>query len=94
MGYKINTTLCWDCEWACGKDGKCPWATEFKPVPGWNAVPTKFLSSTTARNENGKVIHKRYYVDSFNVRECPLFEFAEAIKKGIVKNAGKRRFKK
>lgn len=37
-------TICWTCEWAGGKDKKCPWASEFKPVPGWDATPTKLYN--------------------------------------------------
>lgn len=29
--------LCWRCKNACGG---CRWSREFKPIPGWTAVPT------------------------------------------------------
>ena len=73
-----HKTLCWECEWAGGKDKKCPWACKFEPVPGWEAVPTKI--QTTDR-----------IVDSFDVYACPLFELMYEIKVGIVANAGKKR---
>ena len=76
MSKVKHKTLCWDCEWAAGKDGKCPWASRFEPVPGWNAIPTKVR--TTER-----------LVESFDVYDCPLFELADVIKSGIVRDAGK-----
>jgi hypothetical protein len=63
-------TLCWGCEWAAGKDHKCPWSTKFKPVPGWNATPTKIVV-----NE----INYKKTIHSFFVKECPLFEKMELI---------------
>ena len=77
MAYPQNSTLCWTCEWAAGKDGKCPWACSFKPVPGWNAEATSILGN-----------NKRY--DSFIVHDCPLYTLANFIKQKIVVAAGKR----
>lgn len=61
-------TLCWRCEWAAGKDGKCAWASRFKPVPGWKATPTVLTPDDRP-------------VDSFDVIECPLFEKDHRIQK-------------
>lgn len=58
-------TICWECEWAAGKDKKCPWATKFEPVPGWNATPTTVKADSVS-------LHKE--VNSFIVHDCPLFE--------------------
>lgn len=74
-------TLCWTCQWAGGKEGKCPWASEFKPVPGWNAEPTKIYTRDAKGN----------YIDSFIVNECPLYELMDEIKRQTVEKAGKTR---
>ncbi len=80
-----HSTLCWECEWAGGKDKKCPWANNFEPVPGWKAKPTKILrQSQTSRI-------KREYVDSFDVYECPMFELITEIKQNLFEKAGRRR---
>ena len=63
------------------KNGKCPWACKFKPVEGWKAEPTKIRCRD----------HETGYIDSFDVYECPLFQLAEAIKKGIVERVNHRR---
>ena len=81
-------TLCWTCEWAAGKDKKCPWSSKFQPVPGWNADPTKIQVAPTNGND------KRHIIDSFIVHECPLYELADAIKRGIVQQAGKLNYVK
>lgn len=62
-----HSTLCWDCEKACGK---CSWSREFKPIKGWRAIPTQIYQYTTLKR--GK--HYRYSTDSFDVYECPEFE--------------------
>lgn len=72
-----HTTLCFECEWAAGKEKKCPWASKFEPVPGWKAIPTKI-------DGNGRSYN------SFDVYECPLFELMHEIKEGIVSRIGKR----
>ena len=72
-----HQTLCWQCEWAAGKGGKCPWATRFEPVPGWNAKPTKVLSASATITSDGKP----QYIDSFDVKECPLFELMTELKR-------------
>ncbi len=70
-------TKCWECEWAAGKDHKCPWANEFKPVPGWKAEQTQVLVANGNYTGDGKP----QYVDSFIVKECPLFEEMQFIKR-------------
>lgn len=65
-----SNTLCWKCEWAAGKDKKCPWATKFQPVPDWDAEPTKVYCPEK----------KDSYIDSFIVKKCPLFEIDHVIK--------------
>lgn len=52
-------TLCWDCVNAVKK---CPWSRSFKPVPGWDAIPTK-IKMECARLS-----------DSYMVKDCPMFE--------------------
>lgn len=86
MASNKHQSLCWQCEWAAGKDEKCPWATKFEPVPGWKAKKTKIL-----RQGWKATAKKREYIDSFDVYECPLFELMYEIKAGIVANAGKVR---
>lgn len=71
-----HQTKCWECEWAGGKDGKCPWATRFEPVPGWKAKPTKILIASKTQTPDGKP----QYTDSFDVYECPLFELMTEIR--------------
>lgn len=77
-------TLCWTCQWAAGKEEKCPWANKFQPVPGWKAVPTKI---TIAERKCG-------YIESFAVSECPLYELMGEFKHRIVENAGQVKHKK
>lgn len=50
-------TLCWDCH---NSTGGCSWSSEFKPVDGWEAIPTVI--------KNGK-----YPENSFIVISCPCF---------------------
>ena len=52
-------SLCWNCARATKK---CCWSRKFKPVPGWNATPTKIY---VAENK---------YDDSYMVHSCPLFK--------------------
>ena len=54
-------TLCWHCEWATGKEGKCPWVRSFTPVPGWTA------KKTYLRQSEGQ------FTESYIVKDCPLF---------------------
>lgn len=72
-----HSQLCWECEKA---GGKCSWSRSFIPVPGWNAKPTRVLSYTMGNGEKVK-----YYIDSYEIHDCPEFEYMEAIKKNIVK---------
>lgn len=58
---QMKETLCWECKWATGLDGVCPWAKDGTPVDGWKAKKTKIKSATELRT------------NSFKVIECPLF---------------------
>lgn len=56
-------TLCWKCNRATEKHNcACEWATQGKPVPGWEATPTEI----TCR-DNGVTY------SSFHVKHCPKF---------------------
>ena len=55
-------TLCWDCK--NSTNNGCEWSMSFKPVEGWNAVPSAILVG----GANDK------YTDSYLVLECPKFE--------------------
>ena len=59
-GYKIVTTLCWDCANALGG---CEWSVSFKPVPGWKAKKTWPVSAESKKKE----------YDSYRVLDCPKF---------------------
>lgn len=71
MGYfggKSEATLCWTCQRAIRVEIegiRCPWSHYFKPVPGWDAIPTKKYAHKT---EGGYRC-----VDSYNVKSCPLY---------------------
>ena len=54
-------TLCWDCKNATNSG--CPWSRDFKEVDGWNAKKVKVKI-----NGDGK------HIDTFRVKECPLFQ--------------------
>ena len=61
---KGKEQLCWSCKHAT--DGrKCPWAAEFRPVPGWKATRSQINTS----NGNGA-----YEYMTYSITECPLFE--------------------
>ena len=72
MKMEKKNTLCWVCEWAAGKDEKCPWACKFEPVPGWNATPTKVKADKQS-------VHRE--IDSFIVHECPEFKMLEELQR-------------
>ena len=55
-------TLCWDCK--NSTNNGCEWSRSFKPVEGWNAVPSAILVG----GANDK------YTGSYLVLECPKFE--------------------
>ncbi len=63
-----NGQLCWDCEKA---RGKCSWSKEFKLVEGCKAEPTRVCMSEVTTKAGKK---KKYYTDSFSIKECPEFE--------------------
>ena len=81
--YECSGTLCWRCEWAAGKQGKCSWACEFKPVEGWEAIPDKMLIASATQTPDGKP----KYTDTYHVKWCPLFEVMSEIKKQQRMNA-------
>lgn len=75
-------TLCWNCEKACRG---CSWSRDFIPVKGWKAKPTKLYVRQETLASGKK---KKYYTESFHVKECPEFELMKFIKK----NLGKKGF--
>lgn len=56
-------TICWECKWATGLEGKCPWAGKGKPVKGWKAKKTKIKSASS-----------NWVTKSYIVIKCPLFD--------------------
>ena len=65
---QYKRTLCWSCQRAVRKEveGKrCPWSHDFKPVPGWDAEPTKKYAEANKGEAR--------YVDSYHVNACPLY---------------------
>ncbi len=57
---KDVSTLCWKC-----KRVDCSWMRSFKPVKGWVADRYDYKCYYSGNNE--------YIVDSYVVKECPLF---------------------
>ena len=67
-GGKKKETLCVSCDHADkGMLSRCPWAAEFRPVKGWNAIKTQ-----RSVDEDHKVKGKDFDV-SYCVIECPLY---------------------
>lgn len=66
---KVGETLCWSCARAAGAGGVCPWAARLKPVPGWEAQPTKIYENGAAE-------------DSYCVLDCPLYLEEDREKRG------------
>jgi hypothetical protein len=58
-------TLCWDCAKCIGG---CSWSKEFKPVDGWDAVPTIVKIAPGGHNRKPRI------TNSFKVLSCPEFE--------------------
>ncbi len=58
----MKDTLCWSCQ--VPGTGGCDWDKHFKPVEGWEAVPTKLR--LWEKGGNG--------TDSFCVTACPLYQ--------------------
>lgn len=56
--YHRNNQPCWSCKKACGG---CSWSREFKPVDGWEAIPTKIQNMDSI-------------TESFNIKYCPQYE--------------------
>jgi len=67
MGY--TETLCWKC--ANAKANGCSWFTDYTPVAGWNAEPSKIRIQRGVKGEQGKFYDD--YVDSYVVKDCPKF---------------------
>ncbi len=59
------STLCWDCIRV-----DCSWMRSFKPVKGWIADRYDYKCYSSGNNE--------YIVDSYIVKECPLFKGIKA----------------
>lgn len=57
-------TLCWSCAKAVGG---CAWSKSFKPIPGWNAIPSSINYYSAA---DKKVMQDPTYL----VMECPEYE--------------------
>lgn len=75
-----SATLCWSCQRACGG---CPWtardpkthAVLFRPVEGWKAKKTTIRGASSRRQGRGVPGRTAYYydMDSYHVKECPLY---------------------
>jgi hypothetical protein len=61
MGYNKANSLCWQCKRAYGT---CSWSHRFKPVKGWEAIPTRI---------NGEKKSKQPEIQSYEVKKCPMF---------------------
>ena len=59
-GHKANS-LCWQCKRAYGL---CSWSDRFKPVKGWEAVPTVVKGEKKGNNPA---------IPYYEVKKCPLF---------------------
>jgi hypothetical protein len=62
MDYKA--TICWDCKNAVKG---CSWSKDFKPVDGWEAIPTKILQKDNRFGRYDKTLN------SYIVISCPQF---------------------
>ena len=60
-------SICLDCMNSVpdGSGHGCPWSEHFKPVPGWDAVPTEIADWSG---------YQKIVTSSMNVLHCPLFE--------------------
>ena len=72
-------TLCFSCQRACGR-GKCPWATWFLPVTGWQA-------DAVMRDYSGMKTR------SYHVKSCPLYVPDQDAKEETMTNNDKERLK-
>lgn len=67
----LPPTLCGDCFHADkGDHSQCPWAREFKPVDGWDAIPTKVLWYRKGDRDNSRRVEEQSYC----VLHCPMFK--------------------
>lgn len=55
-GHSQSKQICWTCQNACGG---CSWSSEFIPVKGWKAKPTKLK------------VQEGLFSDSYNILYCP-----------------------
>lgn len=63
-------TLCWTCARAAeGTASECPWAAEFRPVPGWTAEPTRIQMWSSDNGEH----NTPHITESYCVIQCPLY---------------------
>jgi hypothetical protein len=65
------STLCWCCANATNEG--CEWSADFKPVEGWEAIPTTIHSKEYIELPNGKTKIQDRIVESFKVIKCPKF---------------------
>lgn len=59
----MRETKCWTCK---NSSGGCSWSRGFRPVEGWDA------DRTVIKGKEG-------YVESFLVKECPMYEKEKSI---------------
>lgn len=64
--YKIDTsdTLCWSCQNATGKGGKCSWSARLEPVEGWKAKEV-----VMKHNQKGEATLD----EGYKVKKCPQY---------------------
>lgn len=68
--------ICFDCKNAVPDNNGhgCPWSRKFEPVPGWNAKPVTVGAGA-------------YTVDTYQIRDCPLFDPEDDIRICVAVNA-------
>lgn len=66
---KAHDSICWKCRKATGGRG-CPWADNFEPVPGWEAIEGRICFTGTYRDGTPY----RHETPTYDVHYCPLFE--------------------
>lgn len=78
-GFDSRPSLCNDCERS--SRGRCPWAQEGKPYPGWTAEPTVIKITPNAK------------MNSYRVTDCPGYAKAWEIIRIIYKHRAKHKSK-
>ena len=58
----MSNTICDTC---ANGPNECSWMRDGIPVEGWEAKPTRYLSSTCRKY--------KYYMDSFEILTCPKY---------------------